>query len=89
MNENAHVKVWMGGRSVLVPMEDYFEMQAVLHGFEGYDDLRAHGYQVVTPDQVYDEGGNLVSGQADETYAEGETLRDGDFDGGMKWQGLS
>lgn len=27
-----------------MPMEDYLDIVAMQHGFESYDDLRAHGY---------------------------------------------
>ena len=81
MNEKAHVKTWMGGRCVLVPLNDYFEMQAVLHGFESYDDLRANGLQVVTPHPLYDESGKAIPNQ--------DYLEEGEEDGGMTWQSLS
>lgn len=84
MNDNAHVKAWMGGRKVLVPIKDYFEMQAVLHGFESYDDLRSNGYQIITPNQVYDEKGNLVSDK-DNLEPREENVADG----GTAWQSLS
>lgn len=29
-----------------IPMEDYLDIVAIQHGFESYDDLRAHGFYI-------------------------------------------
>lgn len=62
MSDDVHVKAWMGGRCILIPIEDYYEMQAILHGFESYDDLRSQGLMIAAPTEVYDENGKPVSG---------------------------
>ena len=57
-----YVKVSMGGRDRIIPLEDYLDIQASQNGFDNYESMKKEGYSIyVSEDSLCDKNGNPLN----------------------------
>ena len=54
-----YVKISMGGRNRIIPLEDYLDIHAAQNGFDDYENMKKLGYSIHVPEEsLCDRDGN-------------------------------